>query len=173
MNTKIIGIIVAAIVVIGGVTLVMNNQKSSDKVMMEKDGAMTKDDKMAVDTMKKDDTMMAKEESTEKDGAMMMKGGYMDYDAKHLAFAEKGKVVLFFKASWCPSCQALDKDINANLSKLPADVLILKVDYDNSSELKKKYSVLGQHTLVQVDKDGNMKSTWRGSATVSELLGEL
>jgi thiol-disulfide isomerase/thioredoxin len=97
----------------------------------------------------------------------------MDYDAKHLAFAEKGKVVLFFKASWCPSCQALDKDINANLSKLPADVLILKVDYDNSSELKKKYSVLGQHTLVQVDKDGNMKSTWRGSATVSELLGEL
>lgn len=64
----------------------------------------------------------------------------------------------------------MDKDINANLSKLPADVLILKVDYDNSSELKKKYSVLGQHTLVQVDKDGNMKSTWRGSATVSKLL---
>jgi thiol-disulfide isomerase/thioredoxin len=178
MNNKIIALTVAAVVILGGIFLVMNsNEMASDKGMMEQkemlpqDGAMQKDSAM----MEKD-AMMTKDAGVTDamtEDKMMMKGGYMDYDASKLAFAEKGKVVLFFKADWCPSCKALDADITKNLSQIPADVLILKVNYDTATDLKKKYGVLGQHTLVSVDKDGDAKATWRGSATLPELLSEL
>jgi thiol-disulfide isomerase/thioredoxin len=148
MKHKILVGIIAIVVIGGGAFLIMQNQKmASEKSMMEKDSMMAQDE--------------------------MMKGGYMDYDASKIGFAEKGKVVLFFKADWCPSCKALDADIIKNISQIPADVMILKVNYDTASDLKKKYNVLGQHTLVVVDKEGTMKSTWRGSATLAELLSEL
>jgi pentapeptide MXKDX repeat protein len=182
MNSKVIGVIIAAVVVIGGVFLFMQNQKmNSEKMMMEKEGAMMEDKMMEKETMEKD-AMMAKEEAMKKDAMMtkdkmagdaMMKGGYADYDASKLAFAEKGKVVLFFKASWCPSCIALDADINKNIASIPSDVLILKVDYDNSTDLKKKYGVVRQHTLVQVDATGAKKAIWAGSSDLKVLLGEV
>ena len=63
-------------------------------------------------------------------------GSYESYAPEKLAFAETGNVVLFFHASWCPSCRALEKDIKENLGVIPTDLRILKVDYDNSKELK-------------------------------------
>lgn len=98
---------------------------------------------------------------------------YESYAPEKLAFAETGNVVLFFRASWCPSCRALDKDINENLGAIPTDLKILDVDYDNSQELKQKYGVTTQHTLVQVDKDGNMISKWSGSPTLSSLVSQI
>ncbi|MDP2788441.1 MAG: thioredoxin family protein [bacterium] len=100
-------------------------------------------------------------------------GSYESYAPEKLAFAETGNVVLFFHASWCPSCRALDKNLNENLSNIPTDLKILKVDYDNSKELKQKYGVTTQHTLVQVDKDGNMISKWSGSPTLSSLVTQV
>lgn len=100
-------------------------------------------------------------------------GSYEAYAPEKLAFAETGNVVLFFHASWCPSCRVLEKDIEENLSNIPNDLKLLKVDYDNSSELKKKYGVTTQHTLVQVDKDGNMISKWSGSPTLSSLISQI
>jgi hypothetical protein len=47
------------------------------------------------------------------------------------------------------------------------------VDYDNSDELKKKYGVTYQHTLVQVDKDGNLIKKWSGSPTLTSLVKEV
>ena len=99
----------------------MEKKAMEEKAMMEKGGeAMEKDGAM----MEKDGAMM------EKDGAMMSKGSYEVYDASKLAMAEKGKVVLFFKASWCPSCRTLDADIKASLGDIPAGVTILEVDYE-------------------------------------------
>ncbi len=140
--------------------MMMEKKAMEEKAMMEKDGAMMEGDKM----MEKDGAMM------EKDGAMMSKGSYEVYDPSKLAMAEKGKVVLFFKASWCPSCRALDADIKASLGDIPAGVTILEVDYDKSADLKQKYGVTMQHTLVQVDKDGNQINKWSGGATLEDVV---
>lgn len=77
------------------------------------------------------------------------------------------KTVLFFHADWCPSCRAADAGIWSDT--IPANLSILKVDYDNSDQLKKKYEILSQHTFVQVDKNGNMLAKWVGWIHVSDI----
>ena len=97
-------------------------------------------------------------------------GSYEAYDPSKLAYAKDGDVILFFNASWCPTCRALDKDIKQNISSIPSGVTILNVNYDNSTDLKKKYGVTYQHTLVQVDANGNMIAKWTGSRDLDALL---
>lgn len=106
-------------------------------------------------------------------GTMMGGGQYVTYAPEKLAFAKEGKVVLFFRAGWCPTCRALDSDIRAHLGDIPKGVLILDVDYDNSKDLKSKYGITYQHTFVEVDAMGNQIAKWSGSATLSELLAQV
>lgn len=87
---------------------------------------------------------------------------YITYTSDSLSKAKDGKLVLFFKASWCHTCQAADKDITANLTKIPDNLTIAKVDYDSSGDLKQKYGVVHQHTFVQVDENGNQIKQWNG-----------
>jgi len=47
---------------------------------------------------------------------------------------------------------------------------LLKVDYDKSTDLKRKYGVTYQHTFVQVDKGGHLLKKWSGTSTYDELL---
>lgn len=177
--------IVVAVVVIGGlgILMVQSNQKESammeqkameEKTMIEEKAMMEKkamEEKAAMEggamMEKKDGAMM------EKDGAMMSKGSYEMYDATKLAMAKDGKVVLFFKASWCPTCRALDADIKANRSAIPGGVTILEVDYDKSGDLKQKYGVTMQHTLVQVDASGNQIMKWSGGNTLTSVTEKL
>ncbi len=107
--------------------------------------------------------------------AMMMKekGSYVPFDSALLAKAQNGKVVLFFRASWCPMCKGLDANIRANVGEIPEGVTILDVDYDNSAEMKKKYGVTYQHTMVQVDVDGTLIKKWSGSPTLAVLVSEI
>lgn len=186
MNKNIVIAIVLGVVALLGIWWYMASQQAaSDKMMMEEKammekkamqekGAMKKDEAMKKEEgamMKKDDGMMMEKNN---EAAMMMKGGqYVTYDASKIAFAKEGKVVLFFRASWCPSCRALDSDIKANLSQIPGNVLILDVDYDKYADLKKQYGVTYQHTLVQVDADGKMIAKWAGSSELSDLLKEV
>lgn len=107
-----------------------------------------------------------------KDGAMAI-GSYEVYAPEKLTKATDGKVVLFFRASWCPTCKALDADIRANLAKIPAGVTILDVDYDKYVDLKKKYNVTYQHTMVQVDASGNQIQKWSGSPTLGSILEKI
>ncbi len=101
-------------------------------------------------------------------------GEYEDYNALDAKEdAELGKVVLFFKASWCPTCKAVDADIMSRLNNIPKGVVIMKVDYDNYSELKKKYGITYQHTFVQIDKDGNMITKWSGSPTLADIISKI
>ncbi len=104
---------------------------------------------------------------------VLAKGVYTPYDPALLANAEKGKVVLFFRASWCPTCKALDGNIRANLSTIPDGVTILDVNYDDSSAMKQKYGVTYQHTMVQVDKSGTLIKKWSGSQTLAAFLAEI
>ena len=92
--------------------------------------------------------------------AMMTKdvaGMYKDYSPTALAEATKNghKAVLFFWAAWCPSCKSANAEFLANLSRVPNNVTILKVNYDTEKTLKTKYGVTYQHTFVQVDAQGN------------------
>lgn len=184
MSKLIVGVIIlVGVVVLGGWWYASNQQAVKDntmmeektvekKAMMEKESAMKQPETVmekTAGTMAKDETMMKTDE-----GTMMIKGGqYITYDASKLAFAKEGKVVLFFRASWCPTCRALDADIRANLSQIPQNVLILDVDYDKYGDLKKQYGVTYQHTLVQVDAMGNMITKWSGSEGLNELMKQV
>jgi len=100
-------------------------------------------------------------------------GTFEDYDESKLVNAETGKVVIFFNASWCPSCKSLKSDIESNLSNIPVGTTILSADYDTYTDLKKKYGVTTQHTLVQVDKDGNQITKWSGGSTLDTVLDKI
>lgn len=171
MNTQkgnitgaVIGII-ALLIIIGA--LVFANNGSDEDAMMEEDKMMMEDD-----SMEKDDSMM-EEDSMKDDNMMMETGSYEKYSSEKLAKANDGDVILFFKASWCPTCNALDSDIKSNLSSIPEGVTILELDYDTATELKKKYGVTIQHTLVQVDAEGNMITKWTGSPTLDSLVSKI
>jgi thiol-disulfide isomerase/thioredoxin len=149
-------------------TMEQKDDSKKDETMMEKD---TKKDEamMNHDAMDKDamDNMMDKKD-------MMVKAGiYEDYAPAKLALAKTGKVVLFFKAGWCSTCKQVDGDITTNLDKIPQNVTILKIDYDNSTDLKKKYGVTTQHTFVQVDENGKLIKKWLGSPTLSDLASKI
>lgn len=80
-------------------------------------------------------------------------GAYLAYDGDAIS-KTPGTKLLFFHASWCPQCRALDTDIKATM--LPDDVTIFKVDYDTSQGLRQKYGVTLQTTIVKVDDSGNL-----------------
>lgn len=101
-------------------------------------------------------------------------GAYIDYDASAVTqAAENGTAVLFFHASWCPTCKALNDDIEASLSDIPDGVTIFKTDYDTNVDLKQQYGVTYQHTLVQVDADGNTINKWSGGNTLETVLDNI
>lgn len=168
----IVGIVV--LVVLGGLAFVMNssNQKAETMVkedMVSKDMVMKHNATKTEDMIDKKDEMIKDTVKTE----TMVKGSYEAYMPEKLAKAETGDVVLFFHASWCPSCRALNSDIESNRSSIPNNVHILNLDYDKETELKKKYGVTSQHTLVQVDKDGNMIQKWSGGSKLTNVVSQI
>jgi thiol-disulfide isomerase/thioredoxin len=164
MDSKVVIGIIAVLVIGLGAYVYNSNQK---------EGAMMEQKKMEDEKMMEKEAMEGDKMMEKKDGAMMSKGSYEVYEASKLAMAETGKVVLFFKASWCPSCRTLDADIKASLGDIPAGVTILEVDYDKYGELKQKYGVTMQHTLVQVDKNGNQIAKWSGGSTLEDVVKNL
>ncbi len=158
----IIGIAALILVALG--FMAFGEQKEAmDGAMMEKEGAM-----MEGEGAMKDEGMMKEDGAMMEGDAMMQKGSYEPYAAEKVANAE-GDVVLFFRATWCPTCRALDADIRSNAGSIPAGLTILDVNYDVETALKQKYGVTMQHTLVQVDAEGNLVKKWTGSPTLAAL----
>ncbi len=119
------------------------------------------------------------EDQNEMDNTMMMESDEsMDSEmspfiefkdsGQAMMLAEEKPTVLFFNASWCPTCKAAREDFTAHAADLTGINLVL-VDYDNSDALQMKYGVTYQHTFVQIAADGTAISTWNGGAT-KELL---
>ena len=79
-------------------------------------------------------------------------------------------VVLFFNASWCSTCKEARENLEAD--PIPAGLTIVKVDFDDSDELRQKYGVTVQHTFVQIDSDGNELAKWNGSVTADEIASQ-
>jgi thiol-disulfide isomerase/thioredoxin len=99
-------------------------------------------------------------------------GSYISYDTFSANTADfvGGDVVLFFNASWCPTCQEAQRNLEA--SGVPEGLTVVKVDYDSSSDLRKKYGVTIQHTFVQIDEEGNKVAKWTGSSDGSEIASK-
>jgi len=177
MSTQsIVWWIVGLVVLAGGAWLTLGaqqNESATGESMMNEESSMQKEGEM----MEKEGEVMMEDkkmegETMEKD-AMKKKGSYEAYSAEKLVRAQSGDVVLFFRASWCPTCKALDANIRSNLAAIPEGLTILDVDYDNSQSLKQKYGVTYQHTFVQVDSEGNLIKKWSGSPTLASLVAEV
>lgn len=170
---KNIGILIGIIVIVLASTGIYMATSSKDDAMMIKE---TEEQKVMENKDVDNKVMENKDESSmmDKEDTMMKVGSYESYSPEKVMLAsDTHDVVLFFRASWCPTCRAVDADIKSNLSKIPESLAILDVDYDNSTALKQKYGVTYQHTFVQVDKNGNMIKKWSGSPTLSAIITEV
>ncbi len=100
----------------------------------------------------------------------VLAGQFADYSPSLVGKNEA--TVLFFHASWCPSCRAAEANFQKDdFSK--TDLSILKVDFDSSTDLRKKYGVTSQHTFVQVDASGELIAKWGGSNNLSGITSKL
>jgi len=159
---KNIGIIIGIVVIVGIGFFAFSGEKT------EKQNTTSEAQKEAVTNEVK-----TPEQPNTQEAVTASAGSYETYSPEKIARAETGDVVLFFHASWCPSCRALNGDIEKNVGAIPAGVTILKTDYDKETELKKKYGVTTQHTLVQVDKDGNLIKKWSGGSKLENLISQV
>jgi thiol-disulfide isomerase/thioredoxin len=102
---------------------------------------------------------------------MAASGAYItlaDYEGSKDMY-DAGTVVLFFHATWCPTCKATEENLNADPASIPEGLAIVKVDFDNSDDLRQQYGVTTQHTFVQVDADGNELAKWTGTLTAQDI----
>ena len=126
-------------------------------------------EEMAEPTTEAEETVAAEEPAAE-----TASGGYIEYasyTADPASYAAAGDVVLFFSASWCPTCQAADGNLSE--SDFPNDLTVVTVDYDENTDLRQQYGVTVQHTFVQVDEQGNELAKWTGSTTVDQIAGQV
>ena len=133
-----------------------------------------KEDVMAIEKEEMEDKeVMDEMPMPEPKSEAMRPGSFEDYAASKLSYAADGKVVLFFHASWCPTCRVAENNIVSNKEDIPKGLAILKVDYDSSKDLRKKYGVTYQHTFVQVDASGNLITKWGNSRNIDQIVDKL
>jgi len=95
--------------------------------------------------------------------AMMSSGGKVEFTNLEAAqaFAAAGPAVLFFHASWCPTCKSAMRQLDARLHEL-GNITVVVVDYDSNAKLRRQYGVTYQHTYVQIDSEGGKIALWNG-----------
>lgn len=132
------------------------------------------------DKQSEQDSMMQKDGSAQKGQDAMMKDGsrYLAYEDGVLENTADKKRVLFFYANWCPTCIPADKNFQTNGDKIPEDVVLIRVNYNdtdtdaNEKALAEKYGITYQHTFVQIDGKGNVVKKWNGGQ-IGELLANI
>lgn len=87
------------------------------------------------------------------DSEMAVEGRYLNYGEEQVS-KSLGTRILFFHAPWCPQCRQLEADIKSG--DIPSGVTIFKVDYDSHQDLRRKYGVTIQTTLVKLNENGSM-----------------
>ena len=140
MNKRIVSIIsIIVLLIFGGVTYLLATA-DEDKKIARGSGVQTRQSEG-------DNSVSNKAQPT------VDLGMYIDYKDGIIA-ETSGTKLLFFHASWCPQCRALDADIKEK--GVPEGVTLIKVDYDSNQQLRRKYGVTIQTTVVRVDDDGNL-----------------
>ena len=123
------------------------------------------------------DATTAGHSSSSSDGQVASTTGdsarYVDYSPTAIANAD-GTTLLFFHATWCPSCRQIESEI---IDKgVPEGVTIIKVDYDTHQDLRQKYGVTVQTTFVSVDASGELIDTfvpYGSDLSLKSVLDEL
>lgn len=165
-NSKTIVAILLVMLVVGIIIYIWSQKKSLT------------DTTINLQDLKKPTEEIVMEESemaTKQDG---IGGSYVVHSGQSLEESINSRRVLFFYASWCPTCKPADADLIANESKIPNDVTVIRVNYDDSdtdteeSELAKKYGITYQHTFVQIDSQGKEIAKWNGGK-IDELLEKI
>ncbi len=153
MNKSIITAIVAVLALLGGGIFVVSQQSQS-----------VGESKIAVE----DNDKLAKSGDSR----------YIEYSKAVFDPAADKRRVLYFYASWCPTCRPADADFWKNSGKFPEDVVVIRVNYNDpdtdgeEKDLAKKYGITYQHTFVQIDSQGKEITKWNGGQT-DELLSKI
>ena len=147
-------------------SMVKNQAKSSSMMDWDRQSQRTKDE---IEIMEKD-SMMSADNKAE---TMIKKDtGYQMYSEALVDSALKSgqKVAIFFHASWCPSCRALERTLTSNASQIPQDTIILQANYDTETALKQKYGVTVQTTVITLKSDGSLDQKMIGPKTLADIL---
>ncbi|MCC7149361.1 MAG: thioredoxin family protein [Saprospiraceae bacterium] len=178
-NPIIIFVVIAVVSVLGfGAYTLLQNSSQSDSMMKKDETMMPK-----VETsMEPINAMMQKDDGAMENDQMMddkMAGSrYVQYSKSALDSASNNRRVLFFYASWCPTCKPADTNFTQNESKIPEDVTLIRVNYNDpetdqeEKELAKQYGITYQHTFVQIDNSGKEVTKWNGGQ-IDELLSSI
>ena len=72
------------------------------------------------------------------------------YTAAALAAAQKADkpVAVHFHADWCPTCRAQEKVLQTLKAEPGLDLTVLFANYDTEKDLKRRFNVRAQSTLV-------------------------
>lgn len=112
------------------------------------------------------------QESSDADEVSAGDGGYVDaYSDIEIVNAIIGngdKSLIFFYASWCGFCQAKDVVLESLYSENSYAISTYKVNYDDADDLKARYEVATQDTVVLIDGEGNAEQMLSG-ATEEDL----
>lgn len=96
------------------------------------------------------------------------------YSATTLEQAQKADkpVALHFHADWCPTCRAQMKVLQDLKSEAGLDMTVLVANYDTEKDLKRRFNVRAQSTLVVLH---GQKETFRvvGDTSSRGLRGAL
>ena len=176
-NSMIVVAIAAVLLLGGGVSAIKRRDKDNAAMkkteetaaMMKQEAAngMKHDEAMAKDTTVAADAMKKEEASAATHGTYVT---LADYNANASKFADSKKVY-FFHASWCPICKGINAEIEADITKVPAGVTIIKTDFDTSLDLRKKYGVTTQYTFVQFDGNGTQLAKWSATSLSAAVAG--
>lgn len=174
MNKKIIiilGISLIILMISFGSIYILNSDNNKEEMMMQDEMTNEPSKMMEENKMMQDDNKMTNEENKMMEKS---KSKYVEYTKTNLESANDKKV-LFFYASWCPTCRPADANFKANISKIPDNVTLIRVNYNDpetdqeEKDLAKKYNVTYQHTFVQIDENGKEITKWNGGQ-IDELL---
>ncbi len=170
-NPIIILVIVAVVAILGvGAYTLSQNSSQSDSMMQKDDATMEKSESPEQEAMEKKEGEAMMEKTDDK----MMRADssrYVEYSKAVLDQSADKRRVLYFYATWCPSCKQANEDFTANPSKIPEDVVVIRTNYNDPNtdqeekDLARKYGITYQHTFVQVDSAGKELTKWNGGDT--------
>lgn len=122
-----------------------------------------------------EDKMMENEDSMEQDAMAESDAKYVQYQKAGYEQIADTRHVLFFYANWCPTCQPVDRELQAEMDNLPLTVVRVNYNDDQTDSdeeaLADELGITYQHTYVLIE-NGEVVTRWNGGG-VDRLLSEL
>ncbi|MDE2311652.1 MAG: hypothetical protein KGJ93_00980 [Patescibacteria group bacterium] len=89
-------------------------------------------------------------------------GYYMDYSDQALAVAKTNniKIVLFFYSDSFAPCKNADTNLQKDPEKIPAQTVVLRVDWTTQAAVAKKYGAIAPLEFIQIDNNDKVLASW-------------